>query len=104
MGTQHSKFASKFVCTTPSLTCLALALLISFPVTSTYLPGNTPSQADARRLKIELKSVKAEAVTERHRSKTEMEEAQHIIKKITIERDELRVEIKLLNNVWKIIK
>ena len=64
----------------------------------------TPSQADVSRLQIELKSVKAEATTERHCSKAEMEGAQRIIKKITIERDELRVQIKLLDNVWKIIK
>ena len=79
-------------------------LLVGFPVTSTYLPGNTPSQADVSRLQIELKSVKAEATTERHCSKAEMEAAQRIIKKTSIERDELRAEIKLLNNVWKIIK
>ena len=61
--------------------------------------GNTPSQADVSRLQIELESFKAEATTERHRSKAEMEEAQRIIKETTIERDELRVKIELLKNV-----
>ena len=106
MGTQHSKFASKFWCTTPSLTCLALVLRCSSVSQRRKHSslGNTPSQADVSSLQIELESVKAEATTERHRSEAEMEEAQRIIKEIIIERDELLAEIELLSNVWNIIK
>ena len=61
--------------------------------------GDTLYQAEVSRLQIELETVKAESINQRRRSSAELEEAQRVIRQITVERDSLLSKIEILKQV-----